>query len=49
MFAANIVTGATFMSIEPLAVSAVLYFVLTFSLGRLMGYLERRMKASDSR
>ena len=49
MFAANIVTGATFMSIEPLAVSALLYFVLTFSLGRFMGYLERRMKASDSR
>lgn len=49
MFAANIVTGATFMSIEPLAVSAVLYFILTFSLGRLMGYFERRMKASDSR
>lgn len=49
MFAANIVTGATFMSIEPLMVSAVLYFILTFSLGRLMSYFERRMKASDSR
>lgn len=49
MFAANIVTGATFKSIEPLMVSAVLYFILTFSLGRLMGYFERRMKASDSR
>ncbi len=48
-FAANIVTGATFKSIEPLMVSAVLYFILTFSLGRFMGYLERRMKASDSR
>lgn len=47
MFAANIVTGATYKSIEPLIVSALLYFVLTFSLGRLMRYFERRMKASD--
>ena len=47
MFAANIVTGSTYKSLEPLAVSAVLYFVLTFSLGRLMKYFERRMKVSD--
>lgn len=47
MFAANIVTGSTYKSIEPLMVSAVLYFVLTFSLGRVMSYFERRMKASD--
>lgn len=49
MFSAKIVQGATYLSLEPLMVVAVFYFVLTFSLGRLMGYAERRMKASDSR
>lgn len=49
MFSAKIVQGATYLSLEPLMVTAVFYFVLTFSLGRLMGYFERRMKASDSR
>ena len=49
MYASKIVTGATYRSMEPLMVAAVFYFILTFSLGRLMGYLERRLKASDSR
>lgn len=47
MFAASIVTGSTYKAIEPLMVSAVLYFVLTFTLGRIMGYFERRMKSFD--
>lgn len=46
-FSAKVVQGATYLSLEPLMVSAVFYFILTFSLGRLMGYLERRMKNSD--
>lgn len=49
MYASKIVTGATYRSMEPLMIAAVFYFVITFSLGRLMGYFERRMKASDSR
>lgn len=49
MYASKIVTGATYRSMEPLMVAAVFYFILTFTLGRLMGYLERRLKASDSR
>lgn len=49
MYASKVVTGATYRSMEPLMVAAVFYFVLTFTLGRLMGYLERRLKASDSR
>ena len=46
-FSAKVVQGATYLSLEPLMVAAVFYFILTFSLGRLMGYLERRMKTSD--
>lgn len=49
MYASKLVTGATFRSFEPLIISAICYFILTFTLGRLMGYLERRLKASDSR
>lgn len=49
MYAAKVVRGKTFRGFEPLIVVAIFYFVLTFSLGRLINYLERRMKASDSR
>ncbi|PRR84404.1 amino acid ABC transporter permease [Clostridium vincentii] len=48
MFSAKIVQGATYISLEPLMVAAVFYFILTFSLGRLLGYVERRMKSSDT-
>lgn len=47
MFSAKIVQGATYLSLEPLMVAAVFYFILTFSLGRLLGYFERRMKSND--
>ena len=49
MFSAKIVQGATYLSMEPLMVAAVFYFILTFSLGRLMSYFERSMRVSDSR
>lgn len=49
MFSATIVKGATFKPFEPLMVVAAFYFIMTFSLGRLMKYIERRMKASDMR
>ncbi len=47
-FTAKVVQGATYKGLEPLLISAVFYLVLTFSLGRLIGWAERRMKASDS-
>lgn len=46
-YSAKIVQGATYLSLEPLMVAAVFYFILTFLLGRLMKYLERRMKTND--
>ena len=48
MFSAKIVQGATYLNLEPLMISAVFYFIMTFSLGRLIAYFERRLKASDS-
>lgn len=49
MFAAKVVTGKVYLGLEPLMVSAVFYFILTFTLGRIMSYIERRLKVSDSR
>ncbi len=48
-YGSKLVTGATYRSFEPLIVAAICYFIITFTLGRLMAYLERRFKASDSR
>ncbi|MEG2017890.1 MAG: amino acid ABC transporter permease [Clostridium sp.] len=48
-YAGKLVTGVTYRSFEPLIVAAVCYFTLTFTLGRLMAYVERRFKASDLR
>ena len=47
-FTAKVVQGTTYKGLEPLLISAVFYLVLTFSLGRMVGWAERRMKASDS-
>lgn len=47
-FTAKVVQGATYKGLEPLLISALFYLVLTFSLGRLISWAERRMKASDS-
>ena len=47
-FSARVVQGATYKGLEPLLISAVFYLVLTFSLGRLIGRFERRLKVSDS-
>lgn len=49
MYAAKVIRGKTFRGFEPLIVAAVFYFVITFTLGRLMNYIERRMKAGDKR
>lgn len=49
MYAAKIVQGSTYRSLEPLIVAAVFYFILTFTLGRVISLIERRMKVSDIR
>lgn len=49
MFKATTVRGNTALGLEPVIVAAVMYFILTFTLTRALGYVERRMKASDIR
>ncbi|MGO2789482.1 MAG: amino acid ABC transporter permease, partial [Staphylococcus saprophyticus] len=47
MFNAQVVQGASFDPFTPLIVAAILYFILTFTLSRVMYYFEGRMKVSD--
>lgn len=47
MYNAETVRGNTFKPFEPLLVAAVIYFILTYSLSKLVGRVERRLKISD--
>jgi His/Glu/Gln/Arg/opine family amino acid ABC transporter permease subunit len=47
MYNANVVRGATYASFEPLITAAIVYFILTFTLSKLLGIAERRMRTSD--
>lgn len=49
MYNANTVKGNTALGLEPVIIAAVIYFIMTFTLTRGLGYVERRMKASDIR
>ncbi len=49
MYNTGTVRGTTALGLEPLLVAAVIYFILTFTLTRILGVVERRLKASDLR
>ena len=42
-----VVKGATYLAFESLIIVGVIYFVLTFTLSKLVGVYERRLKQSD--
>ena len=44
-----LIKGTTYLTMEPLIMVAVVYFVLTFVLTKLLGYFERRMRRGDIR
>lgn len=43
----DIVKSAIYRPFEPLIVAAIIYFILTFTLTRVLGYAERRMRTGD--
>jgi His/Glu/Gln/Arg/opine family amino acid ABC transporter permease subunit len=45
MYSADIVKAATYKPIAPLVIAAVVYFVMTFTLSKIVGATERRMRA----
>jgi polar amino acid transport system permease protein len=47
MYKANTVRGNTFQPFEPLLIAAVVYFMLTFPLSKLLAHIERRMRNDD--
>lgn len=48
MYNTDTVRGNTYLPFEPLVVAAIIYFAITFILSKLLGVLERRMRAGDS-
>lgn len=47
MYNVNIVRSTSYKSLEPLFIAAILYFILTFSLSKMVNILERKLKESD--
>ncbi|CAG7620919.1 Arginine transport system permease protein ArtQ [Paenibacillus solanacearum] len=47
MYKADTVRGNTFQPFGPLIVAAIVYFIITFTLSKLLGVAERRMRTSD--
>jgi len=43
----KVLSGAVFLGLESLIVMSVIYFLLTFTMGRIVGALERRLRSSD--
>ena len=48
MYNADTVRGNTYLPFEPLIIAALIYFIITFVLSKLLSLLERRMRAGDS-
>lgn len=49
MYNTNTIRGNTFRAFEPLIIAAFIYFVLTFTLSKILSVIERRLSNSDSR
>lgn len=47
MYKTTIVRGNTALGLEPILVASFIYLVITLALSRILGILERRLKASD--
>ncbi len=47
MFNTDTVRGITFIAFEPLVIAAIIYFILTFTLSKTLGKIERGMTVSD--
>jgi arginine/lysine/histidine transport system permease protein len=47
MYSASIIRGAIFRPMEPLLITAAIYFILTFTLSKVLGVAERRMRTGD--
>lgn len=44
MYKARAIQGSLYLPLEPLLVAAAIYFIMTFTLSKLLGLLERRLR-----
>lgn len=47
MFNTDTVRGITYIAFEPLVVAAIIYFIMTFTLSKFIGKIERGLTVSD--
>ncbi|TJX15248.1 amino acid ABC transporter permease [Tissierella creatinini] len=47
MYNADTLRGITYKPFMPLVIAGVIYFIITFTLSKILGILERRLAASD--
>ncbi|CAM2780356.1 amino acid ABC transporter permease [Paenibacillus sediminis] len=47
MYNAEVLRGSLFEPMKPLLIAAIIYFIMTFSLSKLLGVFERKLKTSD--
>lgn len=47
MTAKTIITAQTYLALEPYIIIGLIYFILTFSLSKVIGLMEKRLKTSD--
>lgn len=47
MYNTDTIRGISYRPFSPLVIAAIIYFVITFSLSKLLGILERRLRAGD--
>ena len=48
MTVCNVIKGATFLTLEPMTIVALIYLGMTFPLSKLVGYFEKRMSTPNS-
>lgn len=49
MYQAQVIKNITYEGLSPFIITAAIYFVMTFSLSKLLGLWERKLRASDHR
>ncbi|MCM3783834.1 ABC transporter substrate-binding protein/permease [Neobacillus mesonae] len=49
MYQANTIRSITYQGLSPYIIAAVIYFILTFILSKLLGAFERKLRTSDKR
>lgn len=49
MYSADVVKGSTYLAFEPLIVASIIYFILTFSLSRLVGVFEAKLENKNTK